>query len=486
MRTPLLVASLLFLPASLRAVPSFTKEADIRLSSAAPQAVTGTFPGTGRFYFVRDNIEIRSASSSNGINFVEESGIRISTFTTPDLDVSSITAASVLGLNAGGFRMLYSAITSTGNFRIYSATSSDGSSWTNETGTRMEVSGGLTYVSSPRLVELSNGDWRLYYIQDKNGGNQIEDRQVFSSLSTNEGLNWTTGVVLVADEAGEVGASVLTNLKIRLYYTSPLSGQTTHTQVLSVLSKDANGNTFDFESGVRLSTGTSDGALSFPFLVRSTESFRWRMYYNFTAPGSTGTPQMLSALTLDPDPQSLSPSTVFRTDSTSTFTLNGEIFSGAPTAKLTKAGESDIPGTSLTRVDDQKITVTFDTQNKTLGLWNLVVTNDDGKSTTLSNALFIDFAPGNVKLTDNLLRPRLGTQTRVDVTVFKAGRVTLRLYTFNGELVATLSDEDRPEGSFTVFWEGRTGQGNTVASGIYLLHALGPKLDAIRKIAVIK
>src|SRR5688572_23928004 len=103
------------------AAPSFTKEADVRISSATPQAITGTYPNL-RMFYLRDH-EVKSSTSTDGISWGEEAGTRLSTNTTPSLDISSITALTILPLDAGGFRMLYSVFDTSGAFKIVSATS---------------------------------------------------------------------------------------------------------------------------------------------------------------------------------------------------------------------------------------------------------------------------------------------------------------------------------------------------------------------------
>jgi hypothetical protein len=482
-----LAAALFFLIASpSEAAPSFTKEAGIRVSSAIAQASSGAYPDL-RIYYIRGSSQVFSAKTADGLALVEEPGVRVSSLTVPPLDIqiSSITGLSLLPLSEGGFRMLYSVIGSTGAFRIYSATSADGLAWANDTGTRINVDGGLTFAGYPSLIKLDSGDWRLFYIQNSIAGNQIENHHIFTALSNNQGLNFGPGSPAVAVKSGQVAASLLTNKKVRLFYTAPLSGQTTFTTALSALSTDAHSTVFNVEQGIRLSTGSPDGSLSSPFVIRSTHTFSWRLYYNFTPPG-VSTAAVYSAVAEVPDPQSLSPSTVFRSNPAASLSISGEVFSLAPAAKLTQSGQADIPGTALVRSNDQTITATFDTNGKNLGFWNLLVTNSNGQSTTLPNALFIDFLGGSTRLTDNLIRPRQGTSTKIDVTIFKPGRTTLKLYTLNGELIRTLFDQEAPEGTFTVFWDGKTSLGRTVSSGLYLLQAAGPKLNVLNKIVVIK
>src|SRR5437764_1793595 len=146
---------------SLHAAPSFTKESGVRISSATPQAVVLSTGGVFRLYFIRD-FQVLSATSSDGLNWSEESALRLSTSTQPLLDYSTITACTLLALNDTRLRMIFSAEPSSATFKIYSATSADGLTWSNESAIDLAGSS-ATFVGSPRLLKLPSGNWRLYY-----------------------------------------------------------------------------------------------------------------------------------------------------------------------------------------------------------------------------------------------------------------------------------------------------------------------------------
>ena len=147
-----------------------------------------------------------------------------------------------------------------------------------------------------------------------------------------------------------------------------------------------------------------------------------------------------------------------RTAPAGSFSINGEVFDSTPTATLTLGGQADIPGTSLVRNSDLSLTATFDTSNKALGYWNLVVTNPDGHSTTLANELLITFLSGNVVLTDNLLRPRTGARTKIEIDIFDVGDVSVSVYTLDGQLVNSLYHAPTPSGTLTLLL-GRQDRG---------------------------
>ncbi len=481
-----LLFSAVFLSVGTRAsaAPYFSKESGVRIASGTPQAIVFSTAGAYRMYVVRD-FQVHTATSSDGLVWGEESGIRLSSNTNPSLGVSSITAFSVLPLASGGFRSIYTAQDSSGSYRVCSATSSDGMSWANELSTPIVAGSTGVFMGSPRLLTVPGGDWRLYLARNTDGGSNPMNRQVYTSLSTDEGVTWSSPTVVLASQVGEICVSTLTNAKVRIFYSAPLTSDTTYSQVLSGLSSNSSGDSFSAESGVRLATAAASGSISFPLVVRSTEAFRWRMYYAFTAAGSS-TPQIFSALTTTCDVQSLTPNAVNRTDPVAAFTIKGEVFSPNATVKLIRTGQSDIVGTSVSRTDDQTITATFNTMNQDLGAWALVVTNEDGLGSTLTNALIVTFAGGEVVLTDNLLRPLSNARTRIDMNIFEIGRLHVAVYTLQGRLIRTVFDQDGTIGTNTAYWDGRTDDGAIVASGVYVLKISGPKLDQMEKVVVIK
>ncbi|UPT74632.1 MAG: T9SS type A sorting domain-containing protein [Elusimicrobiota bacterium] len=284
--------------------------------------------------------------------------------------------------------------------------------------------------------------------------------------------------------AYEAGASKLTDGKIRLYYTQPLAAGSSATVIASALSTDALGTAFAQETGFRVSTTAPTGALAFPVPARSTDSFRWRLYYAaYESFKSTG--DVRSALTGSPAPVSLSPNTIYASAGSIPLTIKGEVFSAGPTVSISR-GAVVIPGTSVTRADDQTITASFATQGQSTGSWDVTVTNADGVPATAVGALTIDFAPGAVVLMNNLLRPSAGVPTTVDITTFNSGLVTARVYDLNGRPMNTLFEGNVPAGAFTVTWNGRTAAGASAPSGVYFVHVTGPKLNTKAKIVLIR
>lgn len=482
-------ALLLWLALPSFSAQNFTVEPGTRLSSgslAAAVSIPGGNAHPVRLYHIHAGTVVFSAQVANDAvgTLTQEAGIRLSTYTLPRVDVGSITALSLLPLDAGGFRMVYAALTSTGTaYALYSATSADGLAWANDTGTLLQAASSGTFVGFPSLVELPTGDWRLYYLQDVNGGNDAADRRVFTALSTNQGRNFGSASQVLAAQAGGVAAALRTDGKVRLYYTAPLTAETTDSLLLSALAANTDGTVFNGETGTRLSTTSSLGGLFSPAVIRTTNTYSWRVYFGF-GPISQSTFSTYSAVTYAPEVQGLTPVSVLRDNGDQRITVTGEGFAAA--AQATLAGPANVNGLNENTVSDVSLTFDFPTAGQALGIYNLTVTNPNGQAGTLNGSLTVEVPGGDAFVTDNVFRPRNGGRARVDALVTVPGRLTMRLYTIGGELIATIYDGEVAEGTTTVFWDGKTAQGATVASGLYVLHVQAPKLNAVRKIAVIK
>ncbi len=93
--------------------------------------------------------------------------------------------------------------------------------------------------------------------------------------------------------------------------------------------------------------------------------------------------------------------------------------------------------------------------------------------------------PISFDLVGNLFDPTKGEQVTVNYAVVP-GHVLIRLYTLQGRMVRTLVNEDKTAGSHSVLWDGRTADGDIVASGIYLVRLETEALAQVKKIAVVK
>ncbi|OGC34298.1 hypothetical protein A2311_01200 [candidate division WOR-1 bacterium RIFOXYB2_FULL_48_7] len=98
------------------------------------------------------------------------------------------------------------------------------------------------------------------------------------------------------------------------------------------------------------------------------------------------------AIVLSPVVTAISPSSGINSGTISITDLSGANFQAGASVKLSKSGEPDIVATNVVVVSSSKITCSLDLSGKAAGLWNVIVTNSDGRSGTLPAAFTIAFA----------------------------------------------------------------------------------------------
>ncbi len=105
----------------------------------------------------------------------------------------------------------------------------------------------------------------------------------------------------------------------------------------------------------------------------------------------------------------------------------------------------------------------------------------------------IPAAQNNVLLFRNAFNPDAGDSVPVQFSLVQPGHAWVKVYTLQGEHVATLFDEevvsasvDAPYLSEKKAWDGRNSAGQVVASGVYLIHLEATGYRANARVAVIK
>ena len=76
--------------------------------------------------------------------------------------------------------------------------------------------------------------------------------------------------------------------------------------------------------------------------------------------------------------------------------------------------------------------------------------------------------------------------TKIEFNLPKAGHLSLKIFNIRGELVRTLINEVRAEGSDHIMWNGTSDQGKRVSSGIYFYEARTADDVQINKLALVK
>jgi C1A family cysteine protease len=142
-----------------------------------------------------------------------------------------------------------------------------------------------------------------------------------------------------------------------------------------------------------------------------------------------------------PTVTSITPSSGVNTGTVSITNLAGTNFQSGATAKLARSGQTDIPGTSLTVVNSNTITCDFDLTGAATGAWDVVVTNPDSQSGTLSNGFTVY---------GTSLEPDIGVSpTSFEETVIQDGMVTRNLIISNTGTVSLTFEISEQAGGFT-------------------------------------
>ncbi|MCM2268035.1 MAG: hypothetical protein NDI60_09725 [Elusimicrobiales bacterium] len=465
--------------------PSFELEAGLRLSSVSVQCVTQIPGGFRLYYSTPAHYAVFSASSTDGLVWTPEPGLRLSTQAAA-YDASSITAMGVYydaALAGGPWRAYYVGVSTDGH-ALLSARSADGLAWTRDASFSVRFSSGAARLRSPRAYPAGSGYVRLYYIRDEGGAENPAAYRVHGLTSVDNGDTFTgESLLLSATGAYSLDISTLTGGALRLYVTAPDLAASTVTRVLAADS--ATGTSFTSPPVLVFSTAAASNELSGMAVARSTETFRWRLYLTSRL-DQAATTYVYSALTMDPVVTGFTPNLAYDDDPATDFTVTGEIFApGLNTASLSGPAGS-VTVQTVTRVSDAQLTVRALPAGAPLGTYNVSVSNPDGRTAALASVLTVDFRPGITVMTDNLFRPLKGGSARADMTVFRAGDMDVNIYTLNGAHVRRLYSGPVGAGTKTLFWDGRTDNGRLAASGLYLLRVTAPKMKDTRKIVLIK
>jgi len=93
---------------------------------------------------------------------------------------------------------------------------------------------------------------------------------------------------------------------------------------------------------------------------------------------------------------------------------------------------------------------------------------------------------GSVTIMNNVIDPTKGERTRLNYVLADSGPVTVTVFTLAGDIVKVLQRGKQVPGDYTVNWDGRNLGGAAVARGMYFIRVVGPGIDEIRKVMVVK
>ncbi len=93
---------------------------------------------------------------------------------------------------------------------------------------------------------------------------------------------------------------------------------------------------------------------------------------------------------------------------------------------------------------------------------------------------------GGATILNNVINPTKGEKTYLNYTLNKSGQVTVQVFTMDGTLVQVLYRGSRSAGEYVESWDGKNRGGRAVARGMYFIRIVGPDIDEIRKVMIIK
>jgi hypothetical protein len=93
---------------------------------------------------------------------------------------------------------------------------------------------------------------------------------------------------------------------------------------------------------------------------------------------------------------------------------------------------------------------------------------------------------GGVSILKNIINPDLGEVTTLHYSLGRDGTVTISVFDLAGDLVRVLARGTVLAGEHLQTWDGKNSTGRTVARGVYFIRIVGPGIDAVRKVLVIR
>lgn len=151
---------------------NWTKEDGVRKTGATFPDLVKLDNGTYRIYF-QNNREIKSAVSSDGLNFTDEPGTRISK-SESGYNIDSVGSQTTIKMDDGSYLMVYSGTKENEKFsaqvpnnkiaEFFYATSPDGLTWTKKgpaLSSRNSTFEG--FVDGPDLVKWDDGKIRMFF-----------------------------------------------------------------------------------------------------------------------------------------------------------------------------------------------------------------------------------------------------------------------------------------------------------------------------------
>jgi hypothetical protein len=93
---------------------------------------------------------------------------------------------------------------------------------------------------------------------------------------------------------------------------------------------------------------------------------------------------------------------------------------------------------------------------------------------------------GGVQILNNVIDPDKGQVTTLQFIQGSAGNVTVTVFDLSGSIIRVLVRGNQAAGDYGVTWDGTNRSGAKVTRGLYFIRVVGPGMDEIRKVLVVR
>jgi hypothetical protein len=94
---------------------------------------------------------------------------------------------------------------------------------------------------------------------------------------------------------------------------------------------------------------------------------------------------------------------------------------------------------------------------------------------------------GGVAVLNNVINPDRGEVVTVQYSQGKGGSVTITVFELSGNVITVLArNASQGAGDYACVWDGKNRGGRCVARGLYFIKVVGPDIDEIRKVLIVR
>lgn len=91
-----------------------------------------------------------------------------------------------------------------------------------------------------------------------------------------------------------------------------------------------------------------------------------------------------------------------------------------------------------------------------------------------------------VTILNNVINPNNSETVDLHYVITQSGMLTVQVFDLEGDIINVLYRGRQATGDYTTSWDGRNRGGRAVARGLYFIRIVGPDIDEIRKVLVVK